>query len=162
DLATFCLAQERLARGCGSTALSVNMHLFGLGAFAERGGFSEEQGEMFFRPLAAGLLVGGGYTEPECGSNCGTPSTTAHKFESGYLVNGRKDFNSMAPIIGLFLISAVLEGAEDVTPQVGFFAVPRETPGLDIDDNWNAMGMRATASHDLRLKDVRVSDHQLL
>src|SRR5215212_7121701 len=35
DLATVCKAQSILAGGCASTALGVNMHLFGLGAAAE-------------------------------------------------------------------------------------------------------------------------------
>ncbi len=36
DLIDFLLCQERLAQGCGATALAINMHLFGLGSTAER------------------------------------------------------------------------------------------------------------------------------
>ena len=35
DLATVAQAQGALARGCASTALAANMHIFGLGAAAE-------------------------------------------------------------------------------------------------------------------------------
>src|SRR5262249_61744823 len=35
DLVDFCLCQERLAQGCGATALAINMHLFGLGSLGE-------------------------------------------------------------------------------------------------------------------------------
>ena len=38
----------------------------------------------------------------------------------------------------------------------GTFLIPRGTPGLEIVETWNAMGMRATASHDLVMKDCRV------
>src|SRR3990167_360769 len=31
-LLDFCMCQERLAQGCGSTALAVNMHLFAIGS----------------------------------------------------------------------------------------------------------------------------------
>ena len=43
DLATVCRAQSILAGGCASTALAVNMHLFGLGAAAES--FADGQDE---------------------------------------------------------------------------------------------------------------------
>ena len=34
-LLDFCLCQERLAQGCASTALAVNMHIFALGSMLE-------------------------------------------------------------------------------------------------------------------------------
>src|SRR5579872_4777585 len=36
DLLDFVVCQERLAQGCGATALAVNMHLFGIGSMVER------------------------------------------------------------------------------------------------------------------------------
>src|SRR5258708_24933102 len=46
---------------------------------------------------------------------------------------------------------------EDSSPPVAArCVVPRGTPGLDLLEPWDAMGMRATASHDLVIKDVRV------
>jgi alkylation response protein AidB-like acyl-CoA dehydrogenase len=41
-------------------------------------------------------------------------------------------------------------------PAAATFVVPRGTPGLELVETWDAMGMRATASHDLVIKDVRV------
>ena len=46
DLATVCRAQSILARGCASTALATNMHLFGLGAAAETVADGEEEARM--------------------------------------------------------------------------------------------------------------------
>ena len=40
--------------------------------------------------------------------------------------------------------------------EVGFFLVPREFDGVEIAENWNMVGMRATESHDLVLNDVWV------
>ena len=37
NVVDYCLCQERLAQGCGATALAINMHLFGLGSMVERG-----------------------------------------------------------------------------------------------------------------------------
>ena len=36
------------------------------------------------------------------------------------------------------------------------FLVDRNLPGVEIADNWDVLGMRATESHDLILNDVKV------
>src|SRR5215831_1698090 len=52
DLVDFYLCQERLAQGCGATALAINMHLFGLGSMVERGDMVRPQARQFL--LAVG------------------------------------------------------------------------------------------------------------
>ena len=36
------------------------------------------------------------------------------------------------------------------------FLVDRNLPGVEIADNWDVLGIRATESHDLILNDVKV------
>src|SRR5215207_8358827 len=99
----FALCQERLAQGDGATALAVNMHLFALGAMAERGTFENPQAQMLIRMAAdQGWVIGGGYTEPDIGGNWGFPATTATRGAGVYVLNGRKTFTSMAPVINFF------------------------------------------------------------
>ena len=45
---------------------------------------------------------------------------------------------------------------------VGRFAVPRDRPGIRIDETWDAIGMRATGSHDVYFEDVPVEESDLL
>ncbi len=52
------------------------------------------------------------------------------------------------------MVMATLVDAEP--PRSATFVVQRGTPGLELIETWDAMGMRATASHDLLIKDVRV------
>ena len=157
----FVLCQERLAQGDGATALAVNMHLFALGALAERGAFEQPQAQMLVRMAAEqGWVIGGGYTEPEIGGNWGFPATTAARRPGVYVLNGRKSFTSMAPIINFFVINATVQGEEG--PTVGTFIVPKGTPGVEVLETWDTMGMRATASHDLVLKDVTVPEASLV
>jgi len=157
----FALCQERLARGDGATALAVNMHLFALGAMAERGTFDNPQAQMLIRMAAdQGWVIGGGYTEPEIGGNWGFPTTTAEPRPGTYVLNGRKSFTSMAPIINFFVINATV--TTDDGPSVGTFLVPKSTPGVEVIETWDTLGMRATASHDLTLKDVVVPEASLV
>lgn len=154
DLEDYVLCQEQLAQGCGATAIAINMHLFGLGSMVERGGGTPQE-KLFLDAIGHGKqIMGGGISEPETGGEWGLFATKARRDGDYYILNGRKTFTSLSPVIDLFMVMATLE---DRTPQAAAtFLIPRGTPGLELIETWDAMGMRATASHDLVVKDVRV------
>lgn len=156
DLEDFVLCQEALAQGCAPTALAINMHLFGIGSMVERlRGTAEE--ETFMEMLGRGrMILGGGISEPETGGDWGFFATRARHDEAGYVLNGRKVFTSLSPVIDLFMVMATIE--DSAPPASATFVVARGTPGAEIVETWNALGMRATSSHDLILKDVRVPE----
>ncbi|HVA68655.1 MAG TPA: acyl-CoA dehydrogenase family protein [Candidatus Binataceae bacterium] len=154
DLLDFVLCQEQLAQGCAPTALAINMHLFGLGSMVERKR-NRPNDELLLEAVGRQhVILGGGLSEPETGGDWGFFATRARRDGDGYILNGRKIFTSLAPVIDLFLVMATIEDASP--PSAATFAVPRGTPGAEIIETWDALGMRATASHDLILKDVRV------
>ena len=159
----FAYCQERLAQGDGSTALAVNMHLFGLGAMLEGGVPEDPARQLLIRTVAGnGWLLGGSLTEPESGGNWGYPVTRAEPVPGGYKISGRKMFASMAPAMNFFLVNASVPGKDGAPGDVGTFAIPKGTPGLEIIETWNTLGMRATGSHDLRLTDVKVPEQMLV
>ncbi len=154
DLLDMVMCQEQLAQGDGATAIAINMHLFGLGSMAERGADTPDQ-ELFFTMVGRERqILGGGISEPETGGDWGNFATKARRDGEFYVLNGRKIFTSLSPVIDLFMVMTTLEDRVPVSSAT--FIVPRGTPGLEIIETWDAMGMRATASHDLVLKDVRV------
>jgi alkylation response protein AidB-like acyl-CoA dehydrogenase len=154
DLEDYILCQERLAQGCSATAIAINMHLFGIGSIAERATDAPETA-LFLDAVGHGRqIIGGGISEPETGGDWGYFATKGRRDGEFYVLNGRKVFTSLSPVIDLFMVMVTLE---DQTPPVSAtFIIPRGTPGVEIVETWDAMGMRATASHDLILKDVRV------
>jgi len=162
DLVDFCLCQERLAQGCGATALAINMHLFGLGSLVERGDLVRSQSQQFVQAVGRDRqIIGGGITEPETGGNWGLFVSRAVKDGDSYVLNGRKVFTSLAPVIDLFMVMVTVQDP-DAGLLGGTFLLPKGTPGLEIIETWNAMGMRATASHDLVITDCRVPlDHAI-
>jgi alkylation response protein AidB-like acyl-CoA dehydrogenase len=154
DLEDFALCQEQLAQGCAATAIAINMHLFGLGSMVERA-TGRPQEALFFDAIArAKQILGGGISEPETGGDWGHFATMARRDGDGYILNGRKTFTSLSPVIDLFMVMATVQ--ESNPPAAATFVVPRGTPGFELIETWDAMGMRATASHDLVIKDVRV------
>ncbi|HXW84552.1 MAG TPA: acyl-CoA dehydrogenase family protein, partial [Candidatus Binataceae bacterium] len=154
DLEDYVLCQEQLAQGCAATTLATNMHLFGLGSMVERGS-GDPREAAFLEAIGRGKqIMGGGISEPETGGDWGLFATRARKDGEFWILNGRKSFTSLSPVIDLFMIMATVENSSP--PAAATFMVPRGTPGLELIETWDAMGMRATASHDLIVKEVRV------
>jgi alkylation response protein AidB-like acyl-CoA dehydrogenase len=147
------LAQSYLARGDGSTALAIGWHLFKTGQLAETRAWDERIFARVCRDAVLnGRLINAAVSEAETGSPTrgGRPTTTARQTENGWVLNGRKTYTTMAPVLHYFLVSAAIDGAETN----GWFLVERGTPGLAVEETWDTLGMRATGSHDLVLRDV--------
>jgi len=153
---------ERLARGDGSTAIGANMHLAVVWAMAREwrtrraaGGEEEVAGlESLLRSVAAGSLTISVLVS-ERGAGFLDTRTEAAPVEGGWRVQGRKLFGTLSSAAGLFVVAVRLraEGRED---RLAFAYVPRETEGLEVLDNWDALGMRASGSNDVVLHDCFV------
>jgi alkylation response protein AidB-like acyl-CoA dehydrogenase len=156
DLVDYLLCQERLAQGCGATALAINMHLFGIGSMVDQLANPERPEQGLFLELVGRhrKLIGGGLSEPESGGDWGLFATKARRDGEAFVLNGRKVFTSLSPVVDFFMIMATVEGDGPLSSAT--FPVARNSPGLQLVETWDAMGMRATSSHDLILKDVRV------
>lgn len=149
-------AQERLAQGDGATALAVGWHLYVIGKQAETLTWPEAtRARIFGEAVSDGALINAAASEPATGSPSrgGLPTTQARRLPDGsWVLNGHKNFTTLAPILRYFLVSATLAGTEEA----GWFLVPRESAGLRIEETWNTLGMRATGSHDLWLDEVHL------
>lgn len=99
-------------------------------------------------------LVNRAVSEADTGSPTrgGRPATNAVEEDDGYVLNGVKTFTSMSKALTHFIVGAYMPDKD----QIGFFLVERDVPGVEIADNWNMLGMRATESHDLVLNDVHI------
>jgi alkylation response protein AidB-like acyl-CoA dehydrogenase len=167
------LAQERLARGDGSTALGVAMHLSIMGRLGaaivagdtgEMGGWTRERYAAVARTVVEeGALINSAASEPETGSPSrgGRPATTAvPDGAAGVGVNGPKTYTTKAPALRLILVSATVELPSGAA--AGQFLIEADWPGVEIEETWDSVGMRATGSHDLVLREVRVPSSALL
>ncbi len=148
------LAQERLAKGDGSTALAVGWHVSQVLQLRIKQSWPRKLYEDFCREVVEkGAMINQFASEPSTGSPSrgGRPQTTAVKADGGYRLTGRKTFSSLIPILDQFTVTAYVEDEE----RIGTFLV-RKGPGVSIDETWDTLGMRGTGSHDLLLADVFV------
>jgi len=160
SLYDFCLVQEQLAAGSGATALGANMHLYNLGGGWRlfRESFRQRVIEHVLRD---GAVIASSISEPS--ASLGAPQVTARKVPGGYRVSGRKYFCTLAPILRYFLFNAKLDGfATSGLSGTVTLAAERGTPGMEIIETWDAMGMRATGSHDIRFADAFIPDECLI
>lgn len=153
-------AQERLAEGCGATSLAINMHFNVLGiliALWEK--FKDPKiGAKIQRVAKERLICGGSGSEPDNSIILLRPRTTAKRVDGGWITNGRKIFSTQSIAIDLYFAEATWEDAPQGPTILTFFIPPRDTPGLVFKDDWNTMGMRASASRSSELKDAFIPD----
>lgn len=144
-------AQEELARGDGATAIAVNMHQFQVGVMAD--GFRNgAPTEATLRRIAnEGIILGSTGAEMIVAGDW-SPAATAERDGDDYIINGRKYFCSQATGMNVVRVNA----RDTATDELLAIAVPATAPGVSIAETWDTTGMRASASHDLILENVRV------
>lgn len=163
------LAQARLAQGCPSTALITTMHLTNIariGSGAQSRGATALFERICQEVVEHGALINNAASEPATGSPSrgGRFATTARRQSDGsWLINGRKIFTTGSSILHFFLVTCSIEDDASteselppLTAQRGSLLVTRDTPGVRVEETWNSLGMRLSASHDLVLENVHV------
>jgi alkylation response protein AidB-like acyl-CoA dehydrogenase len=157
------LCQEELAKGCGSTAMAVDMTIHVIGRIGEVRNYPADiYAQICHDIVANGALVNAVASEKDLGSPSrgGLPATTASWDGAQWRINGHKLFVSMAPALD-YLITAVALPPTDTMPNGGTAnAIVRgKSAGLDIIDTWSdALALRSSGSGDIIYRDVAVDD----
>jgi alkylation response protein AidB-like acyl-CoA dehydrogenase len=157
-LAAACAVVDEVARGEPSTALVLAMQYIHHGAPGLHRCWRADGHERIARDtVETGALVNVMRVEPELGTPArgGLPATTATRVEGGWMLRGQKLYSTGSPMLGYFITWA---RTDEPDPRVGWFALPRSSPGWRIVETWDHMGMRATGSHDLILDGAFVPE----
>ncbi len=153
-----------LAQGSGASALLFNMHASVTGALA---GVSDDVArglgapESFFsardrvlQRAVSGAMYGVAISEREAGSRLSAMATTYARNGDTYRLRGYKSACSGAGHLDAYLVAArAADVGEDDDPRVSYFLVPGDHI-TDVDDSWDTLGMRATASNGFALDAV--------
>jgi alkylation response protein AidB-like acyl-CoA dehydrogenase len=158
DLREMLLAQERLAMGCGSTALAVTMHVSPLGQVGALWRLNQDERlGQFLREAATGEVVYASMTAERGHSILMTSNTVATPVEGGYRVTGDKIFGTESAICTHFSSMARVDDPEEGS-RVIIFRLARPVEGMEVKDTWDTMGMRGTLSNDWSMRDVFVPE----
>jgi alkylation response protein AidB-like acyl-CoA dehydrogenase len=154
------VASSRLARGDASIAIGVNMHVVLLLNMVRRRQAAVAAGDD--RRAAAfgasleeiardGVVLAAAISE--LGQDLTRPRTTATRTPSGWRIDGRKAFCTMSPAATV-LFTAVTFVDDDGVERYGYAQVPADAAGVEIHDDWDALGMRASGSHSVTFAGV--------
>jgi alkylation response protein AidB-like acyl-CoA dehydrogenase len=83
------------------------------------------------------------------------PTTVATRVPDGWHVTGRKAFATMAPHATLLSVAVTYVDAHG-HERYGFAMIPSASPGVVFHDDWDALGMRASASGSVSFESVHV------
>lgn len=162
-------AQERLAQGCGPTALAINMH-FNVISLLVNVWLRDKtpRVESILREIADdGLIVGGSGSEPDNAVSVLRPRTSAKRVDGGWRVTGRKIFATQSVALNRYFAEATCaertlsSSSSKRAGTIVSFLIPPDTSGFVIKDDWNTLGMRATESRSTEFKDAFISDAQV-
>ena len=174
-LGEYATIAAEIGKYCGSTAITFNMHtsamlwsryMYEMPNLTddERAAFAPMRARQFAKVVNDKAI----YSQPisEGGTNWTSEpiKTSAKKVDGGWLLNGFKKFASLAGNCDYYSVVCT-EHFDDHPPRHEDcldFAVPADAKGLTIVGEWDPLGMRATSSNDLIIKDVFVSEEDLM
>ncbi|MGG0655814.1 acyl-CoA dehydrogenase family protein [Rummeliibacillus pycnus] len=155
----YILAQEAIAEGCGSTALSIGWTNGTILEYVESQHWNSDAANVLLGAIENGGLVNTAASENNAGSPTrgALPRTTVVRNGEELVITGEKIFTTAAPALTHFIITATNENNE-----VEMILVPSNLKGISLKDSWDSLAMRGTASQTVILDHVRVPNTYVL
>jgi alkylation response protein AidB-like acyl-CoA dehydrogenase len=156
------VAASVLAQGDASVAIGVNMHMAVLVNIARlwrlaHAAGDERRAAAFAGPLNAvareGMVISAAVSEP--GQDLTRPATTATRTESGWRIDGKKIFCTGSPSATVLYASVSYVNGDGIE-RYGYAPVPVDAPGVVLNDDWDALGMRASGSQSVSFDGVEL------
>ncbi|MFP3579194.1 acyl-CoA dehydrogenase family protein [Arthrobacter sp. fls2-241-R2A-200] len=149
--------QQRLATAAPATSLAINMHLVWTGVARIMAAHGDDSLAFVLREAGQGEVFAFGISEAGNDSMLFDSGTIAEPLAGGgYSFTGRKIFTSLSrgwTRLGTFGKDA---SARDGAGELVFGFLRRDEPGHETLDDWNTMGMRASASNTTVLHGAEV------
>jgi len=155
DYISFALLCDELERGDTAFRVVQSVHV-ALNSLAIMQWGTDDQKERWLVPQARGeKLATFGLTEPGAGTDAAAIKTTARRKGDAYVLNGAKQWISLADVADHFLVFATLDRTQRHRG-ITAFLVRRGTKGLSTATIHGKMGIRAGNTGTITLDDVRV------
>lgn len=152
----FCIAQEEVTRGCGSTATFIGAHQ-SIGTNAIYLGGNDELKMRFLPDLTAGKKIASfALTEPMAGSDTFNLRTSADFDGSNWILNGEKMWITNAGIADIFSVFARTKKG------ITGFVVEKDMPGLTIGPKEKKLGIRGSVTNAVHFDNVVVPKDNII
>jgi len=162
DYISYAIAVEEISRVCGSTGVTLSVHL-SLAANPIYLFGTEEQKQKFLIPLALGEKMGAfGLTEPSAGSDAGSTKMSAVRDGDEWVLNGTKIFTSNGGEADVYVIFARTDKKAEKHSGISAFIVEKDTPGFSFGKKEKKMGIRSSPTMELVYENCRIPAENLL
>ncbi|AFN75997.1 acyl-CoA dehydrogenase domain-containing protein [Melioribacter roseus P3M-2] len=152
----YCIAQEEVARVCGSTATFIGAHQ-SIGTNAIFIGGSEELKEKYLPLLTSGNKIAAFcLTEAQAGSDSFNIKTSAVKKGNKWIINGEKLWITNGAIADIFTVFARTDKG------ITGFVVEKDFGGVEVGPNEKKMGIRGSVTNPIRFNNVEVPEENLI
>ena len=146
-------AQRLLAQAAPATALGINMHQIIVTVAYTLWLRGDDRLNWVFDAAVNGEIFAFGISEAGNDAVLFDSLTTAEPLEDGgYSITGTKIFTSLSPVWTKLLVHA-----RTPDDRLVFGFLERGAEGIEILDDWNTLGMRASQSNTTRLHGVRMA-----
>ena len=160
SLAEMCREQRRLAYRAPSTALAVGMHQIATGIAADLYRQGDHSQVWLLEEVVKGEVIASGHSEVGNDMPVVFSTSRAVRVDGGYRFTAHKSFGSLTPVWTRLMIHTA-DDADPANPMVVHAYMPRDTPGVRVEETWDTLGMRPTASHDTIVEDAFVADRYI-
>jgi alkylation response protein AidB-like acyl-CoA dehydrogenase len=157
NLAEANRVQRRIAYVAPATAIAVNMHHYFVGLCADLHRAGDPSGDWVLEKAAEGHVFAAGHGEAGNDIPVLLSSAKANRVQGGWEITGHKIFGSLSPVWTYLGVHA-MDTSDPAAPKIVHAFVHRDSPGYRIDETWDTLGMRATASNDTILDHAFVPD----
>jgi alkylation response protein AidB-like acyl-CoA dehydrogenase len=161
DLLEVNRLQRRLAYHAPATALAVNMHVYWVGLAADLQRMGAPGGDWIVRRAAEGHVLAAGHGEAGNDVPVFLSSATADRVDGGWEITAHKIFGSLSPVWTYLGVHA-MDTSDPSAPRVVHGFLHRDAPRYHIEETWDVLGMRATASHDTLLDRAFIPDEDVV
>jgi alkylation response protein AidB-like acyl-CoA dehydrogenase len=146
---------EEIAYADGSTAVAMNMHLL-ISHFLRFLPMFPHATRVVEDIARTGALICGPGSVPTGDLDNRKSGFRVREAGEHFVLEGKAGFASMSEGATYVMLGGWIEGAGSAEPRV-VMAIPRiDSPGIRNLRNWDAMGMRGTASHDIECSGLEI------
>jgi butyryl-CoA dehydrogenase len=155
-----CIAVEELSKACGGIALALAASA--LGSFPIILFGNDQQKRKYLPEIAAGRkLAAFALTEPNAGSDAAAIQTAAARDGDSYVLNGTKQWITNAGEAEIYTVVAMTDRSKGSRGATAFL-LDKGMTGLDFGKKENKLGIRASATREVVLRDCRVPKESVL
>ena len=157
NLAQINKMQRQIAYVAPATAVGINMHHYFVGLCADLHRSGDPSGDWVLTKAAEGHVFAAGHGEGGNDIPVLLSSSSAERVDGGWAITGHKIFGSLSPVWTYLGVHA-MDTSDPENPKVVHAFVDREAQNYRIEQTWDTLGMRATASNDTILERTFVPD----